>query len=109
LYIDKEHLLKRIDTRVDLMIKKGLVEEVSNLRSMGYSSSLNSMQSIGYAEMNRFIDGEISLETAIDDIKKNTKKYAKKQMTWFKKNKSVIWFSPDEIKKIPDILKNWLN
>ena len=49
------------------------------------------------------------LKSAIEDIKKNTKKYAKKQMTWFKKNKSVIWFSPDEIKKIPDIVKNWLN
>lgn len=109
LYIDKEILLKRIDHRVDSMIKKGLVDEVRDLRSRGYSPALNSMQTIGYAEINRFIDGAISLETAIEDIKRNTKKYAKKQMTWFKKNKSVIWFGPDEIKKIPDILKNWLN
>ena len=109
LYIEKESMMKRIDDRVDSMIKKGLVDEVKDLRAMGYPSTLNSMQSIGYSEINRFIDGGISLETAIDDIKKNTKKYAKKQMTWFKKNKSVIWFSPDEIKKIPDILKNWLN
>ncbi len=109
LYIEKESLLKRIDDRVDSMIEKGLVDEVRELRSMGYSPLLNSMQSIGYAEINRFVDGGISLETAIEDIKRNTKKYAKKQMTWFKKNKSVIWFGPDEIKKIPDILKKWLN
>lgn len=109
LYIEKETLFKRIDDRVDSMIKKGLVDEVKDLRSMGYSPALNSMQTIGYAEINRFIDCGISLETAIEDIKRNTKKYAKKQMTWFKKNKSVIWFGPDEIKKIPDLLKNWLN
>ncbi len=109
LYIEKECLYKRIDSRVDLMIQKGLVGEVENLRLMGYSSSLNSMQSIGYAEINRYIDGLITLEEAVTDIKSNTKRYAKKQMTWFKKNKSVIWFNPDEINKIPDIVKKWLN
>ncbi len=109
LHLEKELLSKRIDSRVDLMLKNGLVEEVRNLRTMGYARSLNSMQSIGYAEINRYIDGETDLETAVEDIKKNTKKYAKKQMTWFKKNKSVIWFNPDEIKKIPESVKIWLN
>ena len=109
LYIEKEVLNKRIDIRVDSMIKRGLIEEVKNLRQSGYSSFLSSMQSIGYADINRYIDGDISLDVAIEDIKKNTKKYAKKQMTWFKKNKSVIWFSPDEIKKIPELLKSRLN
>jgi tRNA dimethylallyltransferase len=108
LYIEKETIHKRIDLRVDSMIKKGFVEEVTHLRAMGYKSSLYSMQSIGYAEINLYIDGLISLESAIDNIKINTKKYAKKQMTWFKKNKNVIWFSPDEIKKIPDKVKNWI-
>ncbi len=109
LYIDKEYLLKRIDLRVDSMIQNGLVEEVEKLRGMRYQSCLNSMQSIGYSEINRYIDGLITLEDAVGEIKHNTKKYAKKQMTWFQKNKSVIWFSPDEIKKVPDIIKNWLN
>jgi len=109
LYIEKEVLFKRIDLRVDSMIKNGLVDEVQSLRAMGYNRLLNSMQSIGYAEINQYIDGETGLKSAIEDIKKNTKKYAKKQMTWFKKNKSVIWFSPDEIKKIPEIVKKWLN
>ena len=109
LYIESQLLSKRIDVRVDSMIKKGFVEEVESLRSMGYDSSLRSMQSIGYAEINRYIDGLTTLECAVDDIKKNTKKYAKKQMTWFKKNKNVIWFNPDEIEKIPDLVKKWLN
>ena len=109
LYIERESLQKRIDLRVDFMIQNGLVEEVEKLRGMGYQASLNSMQSIGYSEVNRYIDGLITLEDAVEEIKHNTKKYAKKQMTWFKKNKSVIWFGPDEIKKIPDIIKSWLN
>jgi len=109
LYIEKEILHRRIDLRVDSMIQNGLIEEVENLRLRGYSPLLNSMQSIGYSEINRYLDGIIPLDNAIDEIKKNTKKYAKKQMTWFKKNKSVIWFSPDEIIKIPDIVKDWLN
>jgi len=109
LYIESELLSKRIDSRVDSMMKKGFVEEVENLRSMGYDPSLKSMQSIGYAEINKYIDGFISLESAVENIKKNTKKYAKKQMTWFKKNKSVIWFRPEEIQKIPDSVKKWLN
>jgi tRNA dimethylallyltransferase len=109
LYIEKEFLHNRIDSRVDSMIQNGLVEEVEKLRETGYQSNLNSMQSIGYSEINRYIDGLITLEDAVGEIKHNTKKYAKKQMTWFKKNKSVTWFSPDEINKIPDIIKSWLN
>jgi len=108
-YVDREHLFKRIDLRVDLMIKKGFVEEVEKLRSMGYFSSLNSMQTIGYSEINGYLEGVNSLEFAVENIKKNTKKYSKKQMTWFKKNKSVVWFAPDEINKIPDLIKKWLN
>ncbi len=109
LYLEKDSLLKRIDQRVDLMIKKGLIDEVMGLRSMGYSTMLNSMQTIGYAEINRYIDGIITLERAIEDIKRNTKKYAKKQMTWFEKNKNVIWFNPDETKNVTEIVKKWLN
>jgi len=109
LYIDRTVLINRIDKRVDLMIENGLVDEVIRLRSMGYSPALNSMQSIGYSEINKYIDGTISLEDAISDIKKNTKKYAKKQMTWFKKNKNIIWLNQDDIIKVPVIIKTWLN
>ena len=109
LYIDRVALIDRIDKRVDLMMKKGLVDEVVKLRSMGYSPALNSMQSIGYFEINKYIDEIISLEDAVSDIKKNTKRYAKKQMTWFKKNKNIIWLNQDDLIKVPLIIKNWLN
>lgn len=109
LFVDRECLTKTIDERVNLMIKKGFVDEVNRIRNMGYASSLNSMKSIGYAEINRYIDGTISLNDAVEEIKNNTKKYSKKQMTWFKKNKNVIWFRPEERKNIPDIIKRWLN
>ena len=91
------------------MIEKGLIDEVKKLREMGFTRTLNSMQSIGYSEINSYIDGEIKLRDAVEEIKRNTLKYAKKQMTWFKKNKNVIWFNPDETKKIPDIVNKWLN
>ncbi len=107
--VEKEELTERISVRVDSMFKNGLVEEVEKLRSMGYSPSLNSMQSIGYSEVNSFLDGKVSHDDTVVAIKQNTVKYAKKQMTWFKKNKGVIWFSPDKIKTIPDLIKGWLN
>ena len=103
LYIDRVALIDRIDKRVDLMLENGLVDEVIKLRSMGYNSTLNSMQSIGYSEINKYIDGIISLEDAISAIKNNTKKYAKKQMTWFKKNKKIIWLNQDDIIKVLEI------
>lgn len=108
LYIEKGELHKRIDLRTETMIKNGFIAEVEKLRSMGYSPELNSMKSIGYSEVNRYLDGVINFQCAIDEIKKNTKQYAKKQMTWFKKNKSVTWFGPDQIEKIPDKIKSWL-
>lgn len=109
LFSEKDCLYQRIDRRVDSMIKKGLVDEVIKLRSMGYAPALNSMQSIGYSEINRFIDGSVDFNGAIEEIKKNTKKYAKKQMTWFRKNKNIIWFSPEEIVKIPVFIERWIN
>lgn len=109
LFREKDDLIARISQRTDLMIKKGLVDEVIGLRRMGYTPGLNSMQSIGYSEINGYLDNKTDLETAVENIKINTKKYAKKQMTWFKKNKDMIWLTPSEIKKIKSIINNWLN
>lgn len=109
LYTDKEQLHRRIDARVEMMIKNGLLEEVYHLRSIGYHSELYSMKAIGYAEINNYIDKKINFDKAVEDIKKNTKKYAKKQLTWFKKNKNIKWFLPDEINKIRSLINNWLN
>lgn len=108
LYLEKDILNKRIEARVNEMIRKGLVEEVERIRGMGYPPEINSMKTIGYYEINEYIDNKISLEEAVQKIKTNTKKYAKKQMTWFKRMKDVIWFESIEKQKIKEKIKNWL-
>lgn len=89
--LEREVLYRRIEQRVDLMIEKGLVAEVKDLLNRGYSQDLNSLQSIGYKEIIAYLKGEYSLETAIDLIKKNTKNYARHQLTWWRKDKRIIW------------------
>lgn len=106
---DKDELAERINLRVDRMIKAGLVDEVQNLRKMGYTPELNSMKSIGYMEINEFIDNKRDLASAIESIKLNTMQFAKKQMTWFKRNKEINWFNPSEKEKIKNKINNWLN
>lgn len=106
---EKIELHRRIELRVDKMLEKGLVDEVVKLREMGYSPGLPSMKSIGYSEINDYLDGIISYNEAVDKIKVITKKYAKRQMTWFRRNKKIIWFDPGEEKKITKEIKNWLN
>lgn len=106
---DREELRLKIDLRVDKMIRVGLIDEVIALRKMGFGPDLNSMRSIGYEEINSYIDRCCTLDEAIEKIKINTKRYAKKQMTWFKKNDEIIWFKAGETKKIKEKIKNWLN
>jgi tRNA dimethylallyltransferase len=101
-------LLDRINRRVDRMVELGLVDEVRSLRERGFGPGLKSMSSIGYAEINAYLDGGSGLEESIEAIKDVTRKYAKRQMTWFRKNKRVRWFRPDELEKIRDLLRRWL-
>lgn len=86
----RELLYERIDKRVDEMITEGLVDEVRKLKNMGYDRSFVSMQGLGYKEIFSFLDGEISLEDAIYIIKRDTRHFAKRQITWFKREKEVI-------------------
>ncbi len=109
LFRQKDELVARINSRVDRMVESGLVDEVRGLRAMGYSTELNSMKSIGYMEINEFIDNKRDLASSIENIKLNTKQFAKKQITWFKKNRNIIWFEPSEKEKIKNIINNWLN
>ena len=88
---DRDILYSRIDKRVDIMIEQGLVKEVSKLKAMGYSPELVSMQGIGYKEIYSYLLNEISLEEAIDLIKKDTRHFAKRQLTWFRREKEVTW------------------
>ena len=89
---DREHLYKRIDKRVDIMLSNGLVEEVKRLKDMGYSRDMVSMQGLGYKEILDYLDGKCTLEEAIYILKRETRHFAKRQLTWFRREREVIWF-----------------
>jgi len=93
---EREKLYKGIDARVDAMITAGLVGEVRALASMGYGPELVSMNGLGYKEIHRYISGEWTLETAVDEIKKGTRRFAKRQLTWFKNIENAVWLDADE-------------
>ncbi len=89
---DKRELLyDRIDKRVDKMIELGLVDEVKSLMDSGLDSTYNSMQGIGYKEIIEYLDGKCTLDEAINNIKKNTRHFAKRQLTWFRREQNVNW------------------
>lgn len=100
IYHERAELINRINLRVDLMIANGLVDEVKALRDKGYTLEYKSMRSIGYYEIGRFLEGNLTLVEAVSLIKANTAKYAKRQMTWFRKNKRIVWFYGTETGKI---------
>ena len=89
---DRKILYENIDKRVDEMIKQGFVDEVKNILKLGYDKNLNSLNTVGYKEIIQHLDGIISLERAIELIKRNTRHYAKRQMTWFRKDNRIQWF-----------------
>ena len=91
LNMDRQKLYERIDMRVDIMMENGLENEVRKLIDMGYSPELVSMQGLGYKEFIPYFNGEISLEKAVDDIKKYTRHFAKRQLTWFRCQTEGIW------------------
>ena len=93
---DREVLYERINKRVDIMLEKGLIDEVKNLLNMGYSKDLVSMQGIGYKEIIKYLDGEYTYDEAIEVIKRDSRRYAKRQITWFKRYESAKWFNLDE-------------
>lgn len=87
----REELYARIEQRVDDMIKKGLVEEVKGLLEKGYSRGLNSMQALGYKETIEYLDGRWTKEKMLEELKKRTRNFAKRQMTWFRRFENVEW------------------
>lgn len=88
---DRENVYRRIDARVDRMMEEGLVEEVRTLQEMGCKRGMVSMQGLGYKEILACLEGEISLEEAVYLIKRDTRHFAKRQLTWFRREKEVIW------------------
>ncbi len=111
LNIEREKLYDKINKRVEKMFEEGFVEEVENLLKMGFSKTLPSMNSIGYKEVVKYLNGEMTYEECIEEIKKQTRRFAKRQITWFKKYKDAIWLdlSESEEKLFGEILKklNW--
>ena len=89
---DRAHLYQNIDKRVDLMIEQGLVGEVQKLKDMGFHRDMVSMQGLGYKEILDYLDGKTTLEEAVYIIKRETRHFAKRQLTWFRRERDVIWF-----------------
>jgi len=99
---DRDILYDRINRRVDMMMKEGLLEETEKLYKY---KDCNALQTVGYKELFAYFDGEWDLETAITEIKKNTRRYAKRQMTWFRKDPETLFFNPEEKNEIMKYLK----
>jgi len=98
---DRDIIYNRINQRVDIMMNEGLENEARNLHSY---KDLNALQTVGYRELFNYFDGEYSKEFAVEEIKKNTRRFAKRQGTWFRKNKDIIWF--DYKTNVSEIFKN---
>lgn len=93
---DRANLYETINQRVDIMISHGLIDEVKQLISMGYTKDLVSMQGLGYKEIIDYLDGKCTLDEAIEILKRDTRHYAKRQLTWFKREKDIIWVDKDK-------------
>lgn len=92
----RERLYERIDARVDAMLQEGLVEEVSGLAKKGYTKDMVSMQGLGYKEILSYLDGSYTLDEAVYILKRDTRHFAKRQLTWFKREKDVIWVNKQD-------------
>ncbi len=110
---DRDTVYRRIDARVDLMMELGLVEEVRALQAMGCHRGMVSMQGLGYKEILSYLEGEISLEEAVYLIKRDTRHFAKRQLTWFRREKEVIWIEKNDFdhdsQKIQRFMRDFLH
>lgn len=102
---DREELYERINKRVDIMIKEGLVDEV---KSVYEYRNLNSLNTVGYKEIIQYLEGNCTLEFAIEKIKQNSRIYSRKQMTWFKRDNDITWFHPEKEEEIMEFIESKL-
>lgn len=100
---EREELYERINNRVDAMIEQGLIEEVKRFTPLKHHNSLNT---VGYKEIFKYLDGEWTLPFAIEKIKQNTRIYSRKQVTWYRKDEDIAWFHPDNIEGILEHIAN---
>ncbi len=105
---ERDVIYDRINQRVDLMVERGLLSEVQGLLDKGYSPDLVSMQGLGYKEVALYLNGQISLEESIDRIKQGTRHFAKRQITWFKREKDAIWCNYEDFSSKEELLEHML-
>lgn len=108
LKMDRNRLYDRINQRVDMMLEMGLLDEVRQLVNHGYPLDLKSMQSIGYKHMGMFISGKVNWEEAVRLLKRDTRRYAKRQFTWFNKDDEIHWVEPDQTCEAAKLVKDFL-
>ena len=104
LNMDREKLYCRINKRVDMMLEKGLLEEVKSLKNMGLIADMQSMKGIGYKELLYYLDDKISFEEAVEMIKQGSRNYAKRQLTWFRKDPRAIFINKDDFMDDKEII-----
>ncbi len=105
---DRRILYQDINTRVDQMFKRGLLAEVKNILQLGYNKNLNSLKTVGYKEVIEYIDGEIDFNVCVQQVKQNSRRYAKRQLTWFRNDKDVKWFEINDESDMKKILSQIL-
>ncbi len=103
--LPRDVLYQRIEDRVDKMMSMGLLDEVKKCLALGCTREMNSMQGLGYKQLIRYIYGECSLEQAVEDIKKETRHFAKRQLTWFRRERNVIWINKNEFSSNSEIVE----
>jgi tRNA dimethylallyltransferase len=106
---NRQVLYNRINNRVDEMLAMGLVEEVHHLKKMGLSEKDNALNTVGYKEVFDHLNGKIDHDTMIEKIKMNSRRYAKRQLTWFRKDTRIIWFNIDEFERKEDLINQILS
>ena len=102
---ERQVVYERIESRVDEMMKNGLLQEVRELYQF---KDLNALKTVGYTELFQHLDGMLTLEEAVNKIRQHTRNYAKRQWTWFRKNKAYQWFHPFEEEKIIEVVTEWM-
>jgi tRNA dimethylallyltransferase len=108
LQMDRPKLYDRIDQRVDLMLGAGFVDEVKKLLGMGYAAGLKSMQSIGYRHIIDFIEGRLSRDEGVRTLKRDTRRFAKRQFTWFGADQQIQWCEPGQVNEIVRLVEGFL-
>ncbi len=108
LTMERERLYERINKRVDIMLEEGLLNEVKNLINQGYAPSLKPMKSLGYRHMAEYLQDEKDWDEAVRTLKRDTRRYAKRQMTWFRSDQEIEWFTPDQVSDMSQRIKNFL-